>query len=158
MQQTPPKRRGRPPGSKKQKISSPTISEPSSALQDAPSLSTYTPPPAPASVPSGQTMDSTPSLPPSEMEEKPLSGPSKPRSKKPELPAAPKNLPSQRPPAGGPLGGKALECFVWSGAHDDDEEFLRRYAGQPQRIAFVLALHSENPEAAAACERLKSLT
>lgn len=41
---------------------------------------------------------------------------------------------------------------------DDDAEFLRRYAGSPQRIRFMLDFHAPAPEATHARERLATLT
>ena len=52
------------------------------------------------------------------------------------------------------LGGKALECFAWSAAHDTDEEFLRRYGA---RVPFMLAFHQDLPEAEDALTRLRAL-
>jgi hypothetical protein len=56
------------------------------------------------------------------------------------------------------LGEKAAECFAWSGAHDADAGFLHRYAGSPQRIAFMLTWHQDNPTTEAARARLQALT
>jgi hypothetical protein len=72
------------------------------------------------------------------------------------LPPPPEN--PQRPPASGPLGGKAADCFIFSAAHDPDEEFLRRYAGQPERIRFMLDWHAADPTTEAARKRLARLT
>ena len=55
------------------------------------------------------------------------------------------------------LGGKAPECFVWSAAHDDDAEFLRRY-GEPVRARWMLEYHANDPNTAGARQRLASLT
>jgi hypothetical protein len=52
------------------------------------------------------------------------------------------------------LGGKGLECFVWSAAHDDDAEFLRRYGG---RVGFMVSFHADQESARPAIDRLESL-
>jgi len=52
------------------------------------------------------------------------------------------------------LGGKGLECFVWSAAHDDDAEFMRRYGA---RVDFMCEFHAEQIEAEAAIARLRRL-
>lgn len=64
--------------------------------------------------------------------------------------------PSPRPAPAPVLGHKGLECFVFSAAHDPDDEFLRRY-GEPSRARFMLSFHGQDPAAAAACARLKAL-
>ena len=56
------------------------------------------------------------------------------------------------------LGNKGAECFAWSGAHDDDAEFRRRYAATPERVAFMLTWHRDDATTQAARERLESLT
>lgn len=63
-----------------------------------------------------------------------------------------------RPPPASVLGGKAADCFIWSAANDDDAEFLRRYAGSPERISFMLTFHAQDPSTAAARLRLSALT
>lgn len=55
------------------------------------------------------------------------------------------------------IGEKAAECFIWSAAHDDDAQFLHRYAGSPERIAFMLSWH-QDADTQAARERLETLT
>lgn len=65
---------------------------------------------------------------------------------------------SPRPRPDEVLGGKGLECFVWSAAHDDDTEFLRRYGADDRRVAFMLDFHSATPAAASAIARLRDLT
>lgn len=52
------------------------------------------------------------------------------------------------------LGGKALGCFLWSAAHDDDAEFLRRYGA---RVKWMHDYHGDNAQATAALVRLASL-
>lgn len=56
------------------------------------------------------------------------------------------------------LGGKGLEPFIYSAEHDDDEEFLRRFAGTPTRIHFMLTWHADEARAKPAIQRLASLT
>lgn len=56
------------------------------------------------------------------------------------------------------LGGKGLECFIWSAAHDSDAEFLRRFAGDPERVAFMTTYHAADARAADAIDRLELLT
>lgn len=93
------------------------------------------------------------------MEESPSFLKSKPILSKPEpISAKPSQPISQRPPAAGPLGGKLAECFIWSADHDDDAEFLRRYAGSPERILFMLTWHAEDSATFAARVRLSNLT
>lgn len=60
--------------------------------------------------------------------------------------------------AAGALGGKSAECFAWSAAHDSDDEFLRRYAGDSARIQFMLEFHKYDDRTAIARERLALLT
>lgn len=52
------------------------------------------------------------------------------------------------------LGGKALECFLFSAAHDPDEEFFRRYGA---RVGQMESLHQHEPTAADALARLRGL-
>lgn len=52
------------------------------------------------------------------------------------------------------LGGKGLESFLWSAAHDDDAEFFRRYS---DRAALMIALHGDEPGTQAAIERVQAL-
>lgn len=65
---------------------------------------------------------------------------------------------SPRPLAQGALGGKHSECFAYSAAYDSDEEFLRRYAGTPDRVKFMLEFHADDDTTAIARERLALLT
>ncbi len=137
--------------------SSPTSCEPSSATPGDPCLPAYTPPPAPAPVASTQepTGEEWTPLPlPSEMVEKPSSSSSKIDLPKPGLPVAVRPPTSPRPLAAPVLGGKALVCFLWSAAHDDDAEFLRRYGA---RVKWMHDYHGDNAQATAALVRLASL-
>ena len=96
--------------------------------------------------------------PPPATDEKPSSGRSKRTLTTPaENTEAPSSPTSPRPPAAGPLGGKSAECFAWSARHDDDAEFLRRYAGDPKRVAFMLAFHAADAALGFALDRLKKL-
>jgi hypothetical protein len=138
---------------KQGKNSSPTSSAPSSLPKENPSSPGYTPPPPPESLPSSPEIE-TPTLPPPAMEEKALSGKLNPISKKPADKWEPSPATSPRPPADPVLGGKGLECFVWSAAHDSDQEFLRRFGA---RVNFMVSFHADAPTAQDAIERLKSL-
>jgi hypothetical protein len=55
------------------------------------------------------------------------------------------------------LGYKGLAYFLFSAAHDADAEFARLYAGSQHRKDQLLALHGDNPAAAAACARLAAM-
>lgn len=72
----------------------------------------------------------------------------KPAQKSVAPPTSPRPLPQ------GALGGKSLECFAWSAAHDDDAEFFRRYG---ERVEFMCTWHADDPLAQDAIERLKKL-
>ena len=136
----------------------PTSSTPFSDSETAPkenlSLNGYTPPPAPVSQPSSQELPESPSIPlplPIEMEGIPSFGKSKPTSTTPVAVSPPT---SPQPPAHPVLGLKGLECFVWSAAHDSDDEFQRLYGA---RVEQMIGLHIDEPEATEAIKRLKSL-
>lgn len=128
--------------------------EPLPPTMDSGSSPGYTPPPPPESPASSPEIE-TPTLPPVETEESPSSGKSKRTYKKRGQPLEVVDTTSPRPPAHPVLGGKGLECFVWSGAHDDDAEFLRRYGA---RVNFMCQFHADQPEAQAAIERLQNLS
>lgn len=136
------------------KPSSPISSAPSNLPKENPSSAGYTPPPPPESLPSSPEIE-TPTLPLPVMEEKASSGKSSPTLKKPADKWEPRPATSPRPPADPVLGGKGLECFVWSAAHDSDQEFLRRYGA---RVNFMISFHADQPTAQDAIERLKSLS
>jgi hypothetical protein len=88
-----------------------------------------------------------------------LSGKSKKTSAKPAQPyPLPTRPTSPRPAPDEVLGGKGLDCFVFSAAHDSDEEFLRRYGADSRRISFMLEFHAAAPAAAPAIARLRDLT
>jgi hypothetical protein len=97
-------------------------------------------------------------MPSGETEENPSFSKSKPHSKPPASSTERSQSPtSPRPLAAGPLGGKSAECFIWSAAHDDDAEFLRRFAGSHERAKFMLTFHAEDPATEQARERLSAL-
>lgn len=54
------------------------------------------------------------------------------------------------------VGNKALECFTWSAAHDDDAEFVRRY-GAEGRLEMLRTMHGDVPAAQAGLQRLTQL-
>lgn len=163
-----PKKRGRKPSKPsetKQKKTSSNDSDESLKPQTGPqSLPGYTPPPPPGSQPS-DPVTPIPTGPPSVTEENQSYGKSKPISRKREKATdlqkskASRPLPTERPaPTPGALGNKSADCFAYSAEHDSDEEFLRRYAGSPERIRFMLAYHSGDDFTATARERLQLLT
>lgn len=96
----------------------------------------------------------TPSLPPSATEEKPSCGLSKIDLPKLASPVGVCPPTSPRPLAAPVLGGKALACFLWSAAHDDDAEFLRRYGA---RVQWMHDYHGGNAQATPALLRLTAL-
>lgn len=55
------------------------------------------------------------------------------------------------------LGNKSPECFIYSGLHDSDDEFLRRY-GEPVRASWMISHYRDHNEATHAVARLTLLT
>lgn len=111
------------------------------------------PPPAPenpVSSPPAPAAPSTPLPQPSETVAADSSG----KSNQPSPSRVPVEPKSPRPDEPHDWGMMACECFVWSGRHDTDEEFLRRYGLRP---ALCEELHGMNPVATVAIERLMSL-
>lgn len=60
----------------------------------------------------------------------------------------------ERPKPDFNLGTASAECFIYSAAHDSDEEFLRSYG---LRLGSMYNLHGANPDAAEAFARLDAL-